>query len=205
MLDFIYVKVIIQTKEIFEDDTSLSSSLEEIFASNSDFVFIKPKDNSYKIEEIRNFTSKLNSKQTENTKNLFYILTKGDELSPVCQNALLKTLEESPYSIGILVKNQDSLLPTIKSRCQIKQLKINNEKLKGTASISNISSAISELASISKPDRNEIITKLENMLDMLYPEELPKAEYIQNAINKLSANCKVESVLIELEDLVKSS
>lgn len=196
------MKLIIQTKTNFssENISELTSLLQEQIGSNFEFIFIEPKDKSYKIEEIKNFTSKLNRKQSDLTQNLFYILLYGDNLSPVCQNALLKTLEESAYSIGILVKNTNSLLPTIKSRCQTLNLSSRFDEVKtGISSSSSHSEINLDYSKLAKLDRNLVIKELEETIESLKNDEVTKTLPLQNAIDKLNANCKVEAVLVEME------
>ena len=47
------------------------------------------------------------------------IIVDGDDLSEICQNTLLKTLEEPPGEslLMILLENTENMLPTIRSRC----------------------------------------------------------------------------------------
>lgn len=199
------MKLIIQTKTNYssENISELTSLLQEQIGSNFEFIFIEPKDKSYKIEEIKNFTSKLNRKQSNLTENLFYILLSGDNLSPVCQNALLKTLEESDYSIGILVKNTNSLLSTIKSRCQTLNLSSRFDEVKTGISLNSSYSEINlDCSKLAKLDRNLVIQELEKIIESLKNDEVTKTLPIQDAIDKLNVNCKVEAVLVELEELI---
>ncbi|SMP18647.1 DNA polymerase-3 subunit delta' [Desulfurobacterium pacificum] len=72
------------------------------------------------IEEIRESSSWLFTKPQSGTgKGL--IIDNADEMRREAANALLKTLEEPPsYGYIILItKNENALLPTIKSRCKI--------------------------------------------------------------------------------------
>lgn len=51
----------------------------------------------------------------------FFIITQADFLTAQCANSLLKSLEEPPtgYHFILLVQREESLLPTIRSRCVI--------------------------------------------------------------------------------------
>ena len=53
-----------------------------------------------------------------------YIVTEADRLTPDAMNALLKTLEEPPHHVVLmlLVERPETLLPTITSRCQLVRL-----------------------------------------------------------------------------------
>jgi hypothetical protein len=56
------------------------------------------------------------------------IIYPAQQLTLPAQNALLKTLEEPPLYVQIylIIKNQDQLLPTILSRCEVKYLPSNS-------------------------------------------------------------------------------
>ena len=84
-----------------------------------DCIRIKPDGNSIKIAKIRNLQSDIIIKPHKKYK--IYIIDKSERMTTEAQNALLKTLEEPPeYAIIILVaNNKESLLPTIRSRCEI--------------------------------------------------------------------------------------
>lgn len=85
----------------------------------TDCIRIKPHGNSIKIAQIRGLQSDIIIKPHKKYK--IYIIDKAEKMTIEAQNALLKTLEEPPkYAIIILVtNNKESLLPTIKSRCEV--------------------------------------------------------------------------------------
>ena len=84
-----------------------------------DCIRVKPDGNSIKIAQIRNLQSDIVVKPHKKYK--IYIIDKAEKMTIEGQNALLKTLEEPPeYAIIILVtNNKESLLPTIRSRCEV--------------------------------------------------------------------------------------
>lgn len=89
-------------------------------AENSpDYIKIEPTGNSIKIAQIREIQSDIIIKP--HSKYKMYIINHAEKMTVESQNALLKTLEEPPeYAIIILItNNKESLLPTIKSRCEI--------------------------------------------------------------------------------------
>ncbi|SCI39278.1 MULTISPECIES: DNA polymerase III subunit [unclassified Romboutsia] len=89
-------------------------------AENSpDYIKIEPTGNSIKIAQIREIQSDIIIKP--HSKYKMYIINHAEKMTIESQNALLKTLEEPPeYAIIILItNNKESLLPTIKSRCEI--------------------------------------------------------------------------------------
>ena len=89
-------------------------------AENSpDYITIEPTGNSIKIAQIRELQSDIIIKPHSTYK--IYVINNAQKMTVESQNALLKTLEEPPeYAIIILItNNKESLLPTIKSRCEI--------------------------------------------------------------------------------------
>lgn len=62
----------------------------------------------------------------EQNTHFFFVLARAELLSVSCQNSLLKTIEEPPtgYHFIFLANNKDAILPTILSRCVIKQYAI---------------------------------------------------------------------------------
>ena len=106
-------------KETFANELS-KILLETPHLENSpDCIRVKPDGNSIKIAQIRNLQSDIVIKPHKKYK--IYIIDKAEKMTTEAQNALLKTLEEPPeYAIIILVaNNKESLLPTIRSRCEI--------------------------------------------------------------------------------------
>ena len=90
--------------------------------NNPDFAILNPDGNSIKISQIREMQQNVYKKPIVSNKKVF-IIDDSDKMSEEAQNSLLKTLEEPPeYIIIILItSNENKLLNTIKSRC----LKIN--------------------------------------------------------------------------------
>ena len=87
--------------------------------SSPDYITIEPTGNSIKIAQIRELQSDIIIKPHSTYK--IYVINNAQKMTVESQNALLKTLEEPPeYAIIILItNNKESLLPTIKSRCEI--------------------------------------------------------------------------------------
>ncbi len=86
--------------------------------NNPDFSIIEPDGNSIKIAQIRELQEYVYIKPIVSSKKVF-IINDSDKMTEEAQNSLLKTLEEPPeYIIIILVaSNENKLLNTIKSRC----------------------------------------------------------------------------------------
>ncbi len=81
-----------------------SIGVDDIRLKLRDDVVIKPYESRYKI----------------------YIIPEGEKMTPAAQNALLKTLEEPPSYIVIIIltSNINAFLPTIISRCIVLPMKV---------------------------------------------------------------------------------
>lgn len=99
--------------------------------NNPDFKIIEPDGNSLKIEQIREFQSKVAEKPIISNRKV-YIINDSDKMTTEAQNCLLKTLEEPPEFVTIILigENENSFLSTIKSRCMILHFeKISNQTI----------------------------------------------------------------------------
>ena len=78
----------------------------------------KEKTESIKIDEIRQLQSKIIEKPITSRKKV-YIINNAENMTKEAQNCLLKTLEEPPEFVTIIlvINNENNLLITIKSRC----------------------------------------------------------------------------------------
>ena len=94
--------------------------------NNPDFSYIEPDGKIIKIEQIRQMQATVIEKPI-NSKKKVYIINDADLMTKEAQNCLLKTLEEPPEYIVIIlvVSNENKMLTTIKSRC----MKIHFEKI----------------------------------------------------------------------------
>ena len=84
------------------------------------------------VDQIRELLKDAYKKPYENGKKV-YIIAYGDEMNEQAQNAFLKLLEEPPeYAVFIiLAENTESLLLTVRSRCEkIKFPPVSEEKIK---------------------------------------------------------------------------
>lgn len=100
--------------------------------NNPDFKIIEPEGNSLKIEQIRELQNKVSEKPIISNRKV-YIINDGDKMTTEAQNCLLKTLEEPPEFVTIILigSNENVFLSTIKSRCMILHFnKIPDEKIK---------------------------------------------------------------------------
>lgn len=94
------------------------SCIEFDTSNNPDFNIIEPEGNTIKINQIRELVKKVYEKPVVSNKKV-YIINDSNLMTKEAQNSLLKTLEEPPeYITIILVATDENLfLPTIKSRC----------------------------------------------------------------------------------------
>ena len=122
-------KILCSTKE---EGCTCKSCL--CFDSNNhpDLYVIDYDNQSIKIDEIRTLTEKVIEKPIISEKKV-YIINNAETMTKEAQNCLLKTLEEPPeFVVIILISSNDILiLNTIKSRCMtIKFNNIDNELIK---------------------------------------------------------------------------
>lgn len=81
---------------------------------------IRPTGASIKIKQVRELITRVAKKPYESGYKVV-ILEEADKMTQDAQDAFLKTLEEPPEQtiFILLVQNQNSLLPTVLSRCQV--------------------------------------------------------------------------------------
>ena len=100
------------------DNCTCKSCIEFDGSNNPDFQLIEPNEGKVKIEQIREMQRKVAEKPIISNKKV-YVIDGSDTMTTEAQNCLLKTLEEPPEYITIILicTNEDNLLSTIKSRC----------------------------------------------------------------------------------------
>ncbi|MDK0629021.1 DNA polymerase III subunit delta' [Clostridium perfringens] len=88
-----------------------------------DIVHYKSEKASFGVDLVRNIIAEANKKPYECDRKVI-IIHNGEKLTVAAQNALLKTIEEPLTGIFIIIlsSNIDSILETIRSRCQIHRL-----------------------------------------------------------------------------------
>lgn len=88
-----------------------------------DIINYKTSENTFKIANVRELVSEVNKKPYEGDKKVI-ILYDGQKMTTEAQNALLKTIEEPPVGVYIIIltTSLELILDTIKSRCQICKL-----------------------------------------------------------------------------------
>lgn len=111
---------------------SCKSCIEFNTLNNPDYRIINPDGNSIKIDQIRDLIKSAYEKPIISNKKVF-IINNSNLMTREAQNSLLKTLEEPPEYITIILvtSNSNLFLPTVKSRCsKIAFNKLTNEELK---------------------------------------------------------------------------
>ena len=88
-----------------------------------DIVKYYPSSNSFGVDDVRNIIEEVNKKPYEGD-NKVLILFKCDKLTVQAQNALLKTIEEPPFGVYLILLSDslEMILDTIQSRCQVYKL-----------------------------------------------------------------------------------
>ncbi len=91
-----------------------------IFSDHPDVGMVIAYNRNISVEAIRHLESEANFRPFE-ARSRFFIIDNADKMNDPAANALLKTLEEPPAGshIFLVTSRADSLLPTIRSRCQI--------------------------------------------------------------------------------------
>lgn len=106
----------------------LGKDKEKQYVDIVEFNMVKDKK-SIGIEEIKNLIQETTKRPYEGDKKVI-ILYKADKMTEAAQNAFLKTIEEPPKGIFIILlcEKLENILDTIKSRCQIYKLNRLNEE-----------------------------------------------------------------------------
>ena len=126
-----------------------------------------------------------------------YIIDNAETMTKEAQNCLLKTLEEPPEYVTIILlgTNEESFLTTIRSRCtKIHFDKIQNEKIKKYLAKNNMSDLSEDLLELADGSIKKAIEISENQ------EGYITIEKIMNSIDK----CDIIEILNLSEELYKS-
>ncbi|OOM11196.1 DNA polymerase III subunit delta' [Clostridium saccharobutylicum] len=88
-----------------------------------DVVKYHPSSNSFGVDDVRNIIEEVNKKPYEGNKKVL-ILYRCDKLTIQAQNALLKTIEEPPKGVYLILLSDslEAILDTVQSRCQVYKL-----------------------------------------------------------------------------------
>ena len=88
-----------------------------------DIINYRPSKASFGVDDVREIIDEVNKKPFEGDKKVI-IIHQGNKLTIPAQNALLKTIEEPPTEVYIIIlcESLELILDTIKSRCEIYKL-----------------------------------------------------------------------------------
>ena len=185
-----------------ENDCKCKSCIEFDSNNNPDFQLIEALDGKIKIDQIRQMQRKIVEKPII-SNNKVYIVDDADTMTTEAQNCLLKTLEEPPeyMTIILICTNEGNLLSTIKSRCTRMIFDpIRNEELKkylnNQVTGEQISDNIIDLAqgSIGKAiklnERKDIYENIENILISMQDKDLIDIVQMSETIYKSKEEIK---------------
>lgn len=168
-----------------EDKTCTCKSCTCFIGKNHpDYYIINEEGESIKIDTVRNITEKAFEKPILSDKKV-YIINDFEKMTKEAQNCLLKTLEEPPEFVVIILisSNENIILNTIKSRCMtIKFHNIDDKDLleyaKNILEYENISENLLKSfdGSIGKAiklkDNKDNYDKIENLISNLTKKDL---------------------------------
>ena len=170
--------------------------------NHSDYFEInKESSESIKIDEIRGMQERIAEKPITSSKKV-YLINNAEQMTQEAQNCLLKTLEEPPDFITILLvaNNENTILPTIKSRCtkivftEENAEELSEEEKERYKSLEKIFGNINKYKSID----------LLNKLDVLYKDKdniLENLDFINMIlINKVKENIKYAKYIDYVEE-----
>lgn len=88
-----------------------------------DIVRYYPSSSSFGVDDVRKIIDEVNKKPYEGDKKVL-ILYKCDKMTTQAQNALLKTIEDPPIGVYLILLSEslEAILDTIQSRCQVYKL-----------------------------------------------------------------------------------
>ena len=88
-----------------------------------DIINYRSSKASFGVDDVRNIIDEVSKKPFEGDKKVI-IIHEGNKLTTQAQNALLKTIEEPPKGVYIIIlcESLELILDTIKSRCEIYKL-----------------------------------------------------------------------------------
>lgn len=93
------------------------------YVNSVDIVKYYPSSNSFGVDDVRKIIEEVNKKPYEGNKKVI-IMYRCDKMTVQAQNALLKTIEEPPEGVSLILLTDtlETILETIQSRCQIYKL-----------------------------------------------------------------------------------
>ena len=101
-------------------DTTKDQFKRVFFGGHRDVGIVVPYKNFILVDASRDLEREVNFRPSDGEAR-FFIVDDADRMNDAAANALLKTLEEPPATsyLFLITSRPDSLLPTIRSRCQM--------------------------------------------------------------------------------------
>lgn len=174
------------------------------FESKSNPNYIEINIGEYKkdiitIDQIRDeILNNVNEKPIISNKKV-YVINNADKMTEQAQNALLKTLEEPPkfVSIILIASNDNLILPTIKSRCvKIQFNKLSNDEIEKI--VGKISKEEIEILNGSLKDYKQMNQMLEQYKQVKKLIENIKKDELINVLNDSDVLYKNKDYIINL-------
>lgn len=115
-----FFKTILCEKGMLEPCNNCSSCRKFDSSNHPDYYYVAPEGTEIKKEQVEQLIKTMHTGPLEGKRKV-YIIDDSDTMNRHSQNALLKTLEEPPNYVNIILisKNNENLLPTIISRCEV--------------------------------------------------------------------------------------
>ena len=178
--------------------------------NHPDFYELDTSENTIKIEQIRMLQLKILEKPIV-AKRKVYIINDAEKMTKEAQNCLLKTLEEPPeYVIIILiVSNENTMLNTIRSRCT-KILFHPIEELELKKFLEKNNQIESRSSAYLKSSQGSIAKALKMNDNLSLYEEIDKVFYhlekinLMDVLGKLDALYKNKENIYELLDYINT-
>lgn len=100
------------------DDTRRRALLDP--SPHPDLIWVAPSGLQHRVEEIRDRIIRMASRRPFEGGRRVFVIEQAEALRDEAQNALLKTLEEPPDFVHLILISQavEEILPTVRSRCQ---------------------------------------------------------------------------------------
>lgn len=126
MLANLFARTLLCENSAEEPCNTCKSCIQAESSNNPDIIVVThEKLNTITIDEIRDQVNKDVMIKPYSNDYKVYIIPEADKMTEQAQNAILKTIEEPPSYVVILLltENADALLPTIQSRCVMLKLR----------------------------------------------------------------------------------
>jgi DNA polymerase-3 subunit delta' len=151
---------------------------------HAQILFINP-ESGYTVETVKPILEQIVYSLDTNQK-FFFVLPQVDQLSAVCANLLLKSLEEPPvgYHFILLAQRYYQVLPTIRSRCNITYL--------------NDPASVKQLPPSAAPAQPVLQNSTEQELyEILTHQKACSQDYFLQLINKLNLSDLAQIALLD--------